>query len=505
MTRIRTVVICSALFLLAALPFSAQEHQHAGGAVSMGGGHLGEVHFPTSCAPGVQAQFDKGVALLHSFQYAAADQDFKAVAAQDPSCAIAYWGQSMTQWHALWEHPDAASLKTGHDELEKATGAKTPRERAYIAAANAFFQDDPALDYKARTIAYSEAMARVYADYPQDGEAAAFYSLSLIAIPAKGDADLANRTRAIAILNKLFASEPDHPGAAHYLIHACDTPGLASQGLDAARRYAKIAPDSSHALHMPSHIFARLGLWQEMIDSNLAAEAAAAEATRAGLGDAHYQTHAMGFLQYAYLQTGQKEKASELIDALKDVPGISAAELADEQASFRASYALETHDWKMAAQLESTSTWPVTWWARAIGAARIGDATAAQAAVDKLDEAVSARSASEPQQGSGAKPEKTIDQLEAGSWLDYAQGKQDDALQTMRAAADRQDRDGVDSITMPAREMLGDLLMELKQPDAALEAYRVVLKESPNRLNALQGAEVAAKLAGTTTVAGGSK
>jgi len=496
------------LFLMASFEgtrFFGAQHEHAGGAVSMGGGHLGQVHFPTSCAPAVQPEFEKGVALLHSFQYSAADQDFKAVAAQDPSCAIAYWGQAMTLWHALWEHPDAASLKTGHEELQKATGARTARERAYIAAASAFFADDPQVDYKARTVAYSDAMAKVYGDYPEDGEAAAFYSLSLISIPAQGDADLANRKQAIAILDKLFAAEPDHPGAAHYLIHACDTPQLASEGLDAARRYAKIAPDSSHALHMPSHIFARLGLWQEMIDSNLAAEAAAAEATKAGLGEAHYQTHAMNFLQYAYLQTAQNDKAFALIDALKDVPGISAAQIADEQALFRARYALETHDWKMAADLDPTSSSEVTWWARTIGAARTGDVAGAQAAVAKLDEATSAAKTRSKQQGYDVKDQKTIDQLEAEAWLDFAEGKTDDAVTTLRAAADREDRDGPDSISIPAREMLGDLLMEEKQPQAALEAYRIVLKESPNRLDSKHGVTEAAQLASAQTTAGGSK
>ncbi len=501
------------LFLMTSLPgarFFGAQHQHSGGAESMGGGHLGQVHFPTSCAPAVQGEFEKGVALLHSFQYSAADQDFKSVAAQDPSCAIAYWGQAMTLWHSLWEHPGEASLKTGHEELQKATGARTARERAYVAAANAFFADDPQLDYKARTVAYSEAMAKVHADYPEDGEAAAFYALSLISIPAEGDADLANRKHAIAILDKLFAAEPNHPGAAHYLIHACDTPQLASEGLDAARRYAKIAPDSSHALHMPSHIFARLGLWQEMIDSNLAAEAAAAEATKAGLGDAHYQTHAMSFLEYAYLQTDQNDKAFQLIDALKDVPGISAADLADDQASLRARYALETHDWKMAAGLDPAPNSEVTWWARAIGAARSGNVSEAKADVAKLDEvaqadAAKADAARRRQQGYGVKDQKTVDQLEAQAWLDCAEGEQDEAVSTLRAAADREDREGPDSISMPAREMLGDLLMEEKQPQAALEAYHLALKESPNRLDSKRGVTVAAQLASTKTAEGGSK
>jgi tetratricopeptide (TPR) repeat protein len=507
--RRRAIPFLLSLFgaaLLATVPhLAAQQPQHAGGAEASGGEHLGQVHFPTSCAPGVQAQFEKGVALLHSFQYAASDQVFKAVAAQDPSCAIAYWGEAMTLWHALWEHPDATRLETGHDELAKAPPARTPREQAYVAAAEVFYQNDPSLDYKARVVAFSTAMAKVHADYPTDGEAAAFYALSLIAIPAEGDADLANRTRAIAILNKLFAAEPDHPGAAHYLIHACDTPQLASQGLDAARRYARIAPDSSHALHMPSHIFARLGLWQEMIKSNLAAEAAAAEATNAGLGDATYQIHAMHFLQYAYLQTGQNEKAWQLIDALREVPGITAAEIDDNQAVFRARYALETHNWKMAAQLQSTSTSPVTWWARAIGAARLGDVAEAQAAVDKLAGAASASKSRATREGYGVKDEKTADQLEAEAWLGYAEGKHDEAVETLRAAADREDREGVDSISIPAREMLGDLFMELKQPQAGLEAYRTALKESPNRRDSRQGAELAARLVGTTTVAGGNK
>jgi tetratricopeptide (TPR) repeat protein len=217
----------------------------------------------------------------------------------------------------------------------------------------------------------------------------------------------------------------------------------------------------------------------------------------------------MSFLQYAYLQTGQNEKAFQLIDALKDVPGISAAQLADDQAAFRIRYSAETHDWKMATQLESTSSsgWPQAWlwWARAIGAARLGDVAGAQAAASRLDEATNVAKASDKQQGRDVKPGKTIDELEAEAWVNFAEGKQDDAVQTMRAAADREDRDGVDSISIPAREMLGDLLMEARQPQAALEAYRIVLKESPNRLHSRQGAMLAAQLASTQAVAAGSK
>jgi len=490
--------------------FVGQEHHHEGGTEAASGGHLGQVHFPTSCAPAVQQNFEKGVALLHSFQYSASEGAFKQVANANPSCAIAYWGEAMTLWHSLWEHPDEASLKSGYNELENASRlkARTDRERAYIAAAAAFFQDDPKLDYAARAKAYSAAMGKIHEHYPEDGEAAAFYGLSLISIPAHGDADLANRKRAIAVLNQLFAAEPDHPGAAHYLIHACDTPELASQGLDAARRYARIAPDSSHALHMPSHIFSRLGLWQESIDSNLAAAAAAEQATKAHLGDAHYQLHALDFLEYAYLQSGRNANARHVIDEVAGVPGASSDDIADHQATMRARYALETHDWKMAAALEPPAgalyVQDTTWWARAIGAARDGDVIAARADVEKLDAATAESKARRKKQGYEVKDEKNIDQLEAEAWLAYAERNKDDALKTLRAAADRQDREGVDDLGIPSREMLGDMLMESNQPEAALAAYQAALKESPNRLDSLHGVDLASK-AGAKDQAVGSK
>ena len=511
--RFRALGLISAILtsaLAGTVLLAGQEHNHAGGAEAVGGGHLGQVHFPTSCAPGVQQTFEKAVALLHSFQYAAADQAFRQVAEQDPNCAIAYWGQAMTLWHALWERPDAASIKTGHDELKKATdlNAGTARERDYIATAAAFYQDDPKIDYDARAGAYSAAMGQVHEHYPADGEASAFYALSLISIPAHHDADLANRKKAIAILNKLFAAEPDHPGAAHYLIHACDTPELAPQGLEAARRYAKIAPGSSHALHMPSHIFTRLGLWQESIESNLAAAAAAASATKAHVGDARYQLHALDFLEYAYLQAGQNAKAEQVIEEVEQVPGASPHDIAVHQASFRLRYAVETHDWKMAANLEPPAGEPneqdATWWARAIGAARSGDAAAARANLEKMASATAAGSASMKLQGYGEGGKKKIDQLEAEAWVNWAEGKKDDALMALRTAADREDSEGVDDLAMPAREMLGDMLMEANQPEAALAAYQAALKRSPNRLNSRQGIKLAEKATGKQEVAAGA-
>jgi tetratricopeptide (TPR) repeat protein len=491
-----------------ALVLAAQGQANAASDQAPATGRLGEVHFPTSCAPGVERTFEEGVALLHSFQYQAAEGAFKEVARQDPDCAMAYWGQAMTLWHQLWDRPDAATLETGREEVRKAEDqkAQTPREREYIAAAAAFYQERPKLDYAARAAAYSAAMGKLHEDHPEDGDAAAFYALSLIALPAHGDADVANREKAIAILDKLFAAEPDHPGAAHYLIHAADTPQLAPQGLEAARRYAKIAPASAHALHMPSHIFTRLGLWQESIASNLASAAAAAEATQKGLGDAHYQLHALDFLEYAYLQSGQKVEAEHVIEEVAQVPGATSGEIEDSQATFRARYAIETHDWEMAANLKPPSSGKLdeqvtTWWARAIGAARAGDPSAARKDVQKLDPWTAESKAKSKREGYEVKDEKTIDQLEAEAWLAYAEGRQDDALKTLRAAADREDADRVGSLAMPAREMLGDMLMEMNQPQAALEAYQTALKESPNRFDGVQGAAAAAKLAGKSQAA----
>ncbi|HUI41014.1 MAG TPA: hypothetical protein VL523_03490 [Terriglobia bacterium] len=511
----RNVLSVTLAVLSGAVCLGAQEHHHTGATEAAPGGHLGQVSFSNSCAPAAEAPLNQGVALLHSFQYEASDLAFKRAAAQDPDCAIAYWGQAMTLWHGLWERPQAASLATGHDEVQKAESlkAKTAREREYIAAAAAFYQDDSKLEYAARAMAYSKAMGQVHQHYLEDGDAAAFYALSLIDLPAHGAADLANRENAIAILNTLFAAEPDHPGAAHYLIHACDTPELASQGLDAARRYAKIAPDSAHALHMPSHIFTRLGLWQESIASNIASAAAAAEATKMHLGDEHYQLHAMTFLEYAYLQIGQNAAAQQVIDDVTSVPGVTTGEIEHTQAAFRATYALETHDWKMAAALEPPSGAPgvqqMTWWARAIGAARSGDVAGARSDVDKLAGATAAAHAQSKKEGYDVSGEKSIDQLEAEAWLAWAEGRHDDGLATLRAAADREDREGVDSLTMPAREMLGDMLMESNQPAAAVTAYQTALKESPNRRDGVHGQELATRAAGQpaarSTPSGGSK
>ena len=464
---------------------------------------LGKVDFPTSCSSKVQPAIEKGVALLHSFQYQQAKQVFTEAATQEPACAMAEWGEAMSLYHQLWDFPGDETLAEGRrytDQAQKSSQL-TSRERAYLAATAAFYQDNSKLDHSARWRAYLAAMEKLHQNFPGDAEGGEFYALSLISDPADAGDDTANREKAVAILDRLFRAEPNNPGAAHYLIHATDTPDLAPKGLDAARAYAKIAPDSSHALHMPSHIFVRLGLWQETIDSNIAASASAARATEMHLSDPHYQIHALDFLDYAYIQTGQETKARQLVEDLHGVPGMADMKnMADEMAYFAARNALELHHWKEAATLpipDVKLAWQdTTYRARAIGAARIGDVEGARKATAKLAEAVAAREAEQKQKGYYIPESESIDQREAEGWLAYAEGKPDEAVRILRSAADRQKARSLDSIAIPAREMLADLLVELKRPAEAAEEYQVVLKNSPNRFNALYGAAHAAQLAG---------
>ena len=464
---------------------------------------LGKVDFPTSCSSKVQPAIEKGVALLHSFQYQQAKQVFTEAATQEPACAMAEWGEAMSLYHQLWDFPGDETLAEGRrytDQAQKSSQL-TSCERAYLAATAAFYQDNSKLDHSARWRAYLAAMEKLHQNFPGDAEGGEFYALSLISDPADAGDDTANREKAVAILDRLFRTERNNPGAAHYLIHATDTPDLAPKGLDAARAYAKIAPDSSHALHMPSHIFVRLGLWQETIDSNIAASASAARATEMHLSDPHYQIHALDFLDYAYIQTGQETKARQLVEDLHGVPGMADMKnMADEMAYFAARNTLELHHWKEAATLpipDVKLAWQdTTYRARAIGAARIGDVEGARKATAKLAEAVAAREAEQKQKGYYIPEGESIDQREAEGWLAYAEGKPDEAVRILRSAADRQKARSLDSIAIPAREMLADLLVELKRPAEAAEEYQIVLKNSPNRFNALYGAAHAAQLAG---------
>ena len=463
--------------------------------------HVGSVNFPTDCPSAVQPTIEEGLALLHSFQYEEAAQAFGKASERDPPCALAFWGMAMALYHPLWEFPNPQILALGWHDVEQAEKLKVtdPRVRGYIDAAAAFFQPEELIPL-ARVQAYSLAMEKLHRDQPEDNEAAEFYALSLIALAQRGVHDLANRQKAIAILNPIFSKYPDNPGAAHYLIHAADVRELASEGLAAAQVYAKIAPDSAHALHMPSHIFRRLGMWQEMIASNLASAAAARAATEAPHGNADYSLHAMDFLDYGYLQSGQEAEARQLLAELKTVPQASASDIIDAQSRFAARNALELHRWKEAATLDLPKE-PLVWqdytyWARAIGAARSGDAVGARNDVQKLV-AIAEILKSSAQQGNSRTPAGMgIDPREAAGWLAYAEGQPEEAERILRSAADREDASDVEPFATPAREMLADLLLELHRPEEALAAYRETLKNFPNRFDALYGSARAADALG---------
>ena len=353
---------------------------------------LGTVSFPISCRAEMQRPFERGVALLHSFWYDEAEKQFAEIARKDPQCAMAYWGEAMSFYHQLWDRPDDAHLKRGWELVQKAeaTGAKTERERGYIEALAAFYRDHDKIDHDKRATAYSQAMEKLYTRYPEDDEAAVFYALSLLASEPETDTELAYRKKAIAVLNAVLKKDPDHPGVAHYLIHACDNPKMALLGLPAARRYAEIAPASPHALHMPSHIFARLGLWQEDIQSNLASKAAA---ERLGMHKgAENRLHAMDFLEYAYLQIAQDGNAKAIIAESQTVQPADLDEGFDGylnyvRAHFPAVFALETRRWKDAEALQPVPGaegvyQAITYWARAVGAGHLRDVAQARAAVE---------------------------------------------------------------------------------------------------------------------------
>ena len=467
---------------------------------------LGQVNFSSSCAAAAQPSIETGVALLHSFQYKQADQSFSDAVKRDPKCALAYWGKAMTHYEQLWEFPSEKSLKHGAEEIQRAqaAGASTERERGYIAAAAAFYLADTKLTETQRVQAYSAALADLHKKHPDDVNAAAFYALSLVALAAQQEVDAQpNRKAAIAILEPLCRKAPNNPGPAHYLIHATDTTEFGPQGLEAARVYSKIAPDSSHALHMPSHIFVRLGLWQESISSNIAAAASAAKATQEHRSAPHYQFHALDFLNYSYLQSGQESKARDMVKELENVPGADHESIVEHQAWFAARNAFESHRWKEAAALpipqvprESQGS---TYKVRAIAAAHLGDAAAARQDLQKYVEITLEEQGKSNHHAD--KTPKSVRQMGVEAWVAFAEGKAEEGVKTLRSAADREDADGVDSLAMPAREMLADMLLDLKRPSEALAEYKAALKNSPNRFNSLYGAGHAAQLVGDSAAA----
>jgi len=494
---------CGFVLLFFAFPLLADEGQHH---EEMTMEQLGTVHFPVSCAPSVQVTFERGVALMHSFWYEEAEKAFQQVAKDDPGCAMAHWGIAMSLWHQLWDRPDGATLTQGLEEAKRGQSLhpKTSRERDYLAAAKTFYADSTKRDHATRAAAYSKAMEHMYQRYPEDKEAAAFYALSLLASEPDDDRTFANRKKAIEILNKLFVEEPNHPGIAHYLIHSCDKPQLAELGLPAARRYAQIAPAAPHALHMPSHIFARLGLWQDDIDSNLASVAATRKSAAMHMGGEDHQFHAMDFLVFAYLQIGQEADAKRIIEEVRTMPPVKSSfgdrfnAHQDALTSFPATYALELHHWREAAALTpvpdaAASEHAITYWARAIGAARDGDAAEARKDIAELESIHKELAASKMPYTTEAVEN---DLLEANAWADRAEGKNDGAVKALRALADKQDALGQESLWISARQMLGDLLLDMKRPQEALAEYEADLKTNPNRFNSLSGAAQAAEAAG---------
>jgi tetratricopeptide (TPR) repeat protein len=477
---------------------------------------LGRVHFATSCSPGVTAQFDRAVALLHSFAFSASRQAFLEVAAKDSTCVMAHWGVAMAQWgnpFAGVRSPKALAEGRAAVERAQAAGTPTPREREYIAAVAVLYKDFETVDQRTRVLAYERAMEQVSTNNPEDREAAIFYALAINQTALPTDKTYSQQLKAAAILQKLFAEQPEHPGLAHYIIHAFDHPALAPRALDAAQRYAQIAPSVPHALHMPSHTFTRVGSWQNSIDSNLASAQAA---TRDGvLGEA---LHAMDYQTYAYLQTGQDTAARRVVEetprvaAKLDVnalggaaPGAAGLYAA---AAIPARYAMERARWTDAAALPAPTATPfpyvdaLTRFARALGAARSGKPDAARADIAELRALADKLAAMKDAYWSG---QVDIQRQVASAWLTFAEGRKAEALELLRKAADAEDATDKSAISpgplAPARELLGEMLLELNRPADALKELEATMKKEPNRFRTTYHAAKAASLAGNRPAA----
>ena len=495
--------------LIPIAPVSADDGQHQHDELT--DQQLGTVHFPISCDARVQGQFERGVALLHSFAFETAEAAFRQVAQNDPHCAMAHWGIAST--FSRWGDPDADQLKHGWEEIKiaKSLHARTARERTYIAALATLYAH-PAKKDDRRGARHLKVMERLYHRYPADHEAAAFYAFDLKDSDRDDDPTHAARKQAAAILEKLFVLEPDHPGVAHYLIHTYDYPGMAELGIPAARRYAQIAPAAPHALHMPSHIFARLGMWDEDIDSNLASIAASRNAAATHMGDLGHQYHAMEFLIYAYLQSGREQKAQQLIEEVRSLPKMKDMYGAgfDPQISaltqFSAGYVMEMHRWKEAEALPLISPTDdadasLTYKARAIGACRMGDLAAARASLQAMQDlhATLVKEKKSPVSIGAVEDDQRV----VSAWIDHAEGRNEDAIRTLRKMAGTEQGIFAPDGGIPAHEMLGDILTDMGQPEQALAEYDAELRLSPNRFNSLYGAGRAAEAARQSDKAAG--
>ena len=475
---------------------------------------LGKVHFPTSCSAAAQAQFDRAVALLHSFWFGEAIKGFQAVAQADPSCGIAHWGAAVA-WlgNPLAGPPIARGLQEGSAAVARArvAGARTQRELDYIAAIETFYKDHDTLDHRTRAVGYEKAMEALAQRYPLDREAGIFYALALNITLNPSDKTYANQLKAAAILEKVFAEQPDHPGGAHYLIHSYDFPPIAQKGLPAARRYASIAPSAPHALHMPSHIFTRLGYWQDSIDTNrVSAEAAKNELRQAKLEAGSYNAlHAMDYIVYAAMQLARDRDAKAVLDEIRRVEKIDAEQFAAAFAfaAIPARYALERRQWAEAAELglhPQSLSWQkfpqaesIVSFARGLGAARSGNIAGAKRDLARLETLRDTLAAAKNAYWAG---QAEVQRLAVAAWIARAEGRNDEALALMRQAADREDATEKHPVTpgaiQPAREMLGELLIELGQPAAALAEFEASQRTDPNRFHGLAGAARAADLAG---------
>jgi tetratricopeptide (TPR) repeat protein len=473
---------------------------------------LGTVRFPVSCAVGTQAAFDRGVALVHDFWYEEARNQFERIEKSDPGCAMAHWGVAMSSFHQIWDRPDAASRELGWKEMQAAEAlpVKTEREKDYVAALAEFFKPGTE-EYPARIAAYSEAMGKLYAKYPDDVDAGAFYALSLLAAKSPDDTSLAQEQKAMAVLKPLFARDRDHPGVVHYIIHACDNPAMAAEGLAAADHYGEIAQSGAHAFHMPGHIYSRLGMWPQDEASQVGSIAASKAAESRGESGMMDEPHSYDFLIYAYLQSGQDIKAKKALDEsnaplgmIAGMQGKGAGHMAGMVPYFRLKlpgfYALEMHEWATASAIEpvagtSPATATLAYWVRAVADGHLKQPEKARADLAKYDALIAEVRKSKDAyevEGTGTKLERN----EMVAWVAYAEGKQDEALTAMRAAADLQDKVGQGEVDIPAREMLADMLLDFGRAKEALAEYEVALKLSPNRLNGLFNAGRAAEAAG---------
>jgi hypothetical protein len=462
---------------------------------------LGNVNFETSCKPEAQQLFNQGMLYQHSFWYRASQRTFEDVLKADPECGIAYWGIALS---LLWNPhttPPVKNLAEGAAAIDKgkSVGAKTTRERDYLDALGVMYADYDKVDHRTRLVAYAKAMEQLAQRYPNDDEAQIHYALALNTSASPADKTYANQLKGAAILEVIAQRQPQHPGVAHYLIHLYDYPPIAEKGIEAARRYAKIAPAAAHAQHMPSHIFTRVGYWGESIASNAEAARVAKQAK-----DFAEQLHAMDYEVYAYLQLGQDAKAKAVIDDATTVAGFAETSLPGPYALAisPARYVIERGDWKAASELAvrpgpMAQAQAITYFARALGAARSGNAEAAKPDIARLAEL---RDKLRDAKDAYWSEQVDIQRQVAAAWVLYADGKHDDALAAMSAAADAEDRTEKHPVTpgvpKPARELYGEMLLESGKPTEALTAFEATLKKEPNRLGATIGAAKAAEKAG---------